>query len=250
MKGGRLSGAEQISRLQAFLRATAATGRDVVRVDPFTAYVDPHDELKYLNYAIPDDGASPSLETIERLRSAFRARARVPRLEWVAEAAPLVANALAAAGMREELATPLMTCTRSELRTPGVDADMARVSAEGALEVRNMQRVAFGQEPVEALAQAPSADQRTLFARIDDQVVAAAGWTAVIDGTSEVVGVATAEPFRGRGLAGALTAAAAEAAFREGAQLCVLSPGDEMAQRVYARAGFSRAATMLHWSDA
>lgn len=250
MKGGRLSGPVEIPRLQAFLRATAAAGRDVVRVGPFTAYVDPRDELKYLNYAIPDDGANPSLEAIEPLRSAFRTRARLPRLEWVAEAAPLLANALAAAGMREELATPLMACTRSELQTPRVDADIARVSAEAALEVRNVQRVAFGEEPVEALAQAPSADQRTLFARVDDQVVAAAGWTAVIDGTSEIVGVATAERFRGRGLAGALTSAAAEAAFREGARLCVLSPGDEKAQRVYARAGFSRAATMLHWSDA
>jgi hypothetical protein len=29
----------------------------------------------------------------------------------------------------------------------------------------------------------------------------------------------------------------------------VLSPGDETAMRVYERAGFSRVATMLHWSD-
>jgi hypothetical protein len=44
-------------------------------------------------------------------------------------------------------------------------------------------------------------------------------------------------------------AAAAAGAFAAGADVCVLSPGDEVAQRVYARAGFTRVATMLHWSD-
>jgi predicted GNAT family acetyltransferase len=84
---------------------------------------------------------------------------------------------------------------------------------------------------------------------VDGGVVAAAGWSRMIAGVSEIVGVATAEPFRRRGLAGALTAAAARAAFDEGAEICVLSPGDETAMRVYERAGFSRVATMPHWSD-
>ena len=46
-----------------------------------------------------------------------------------------------------------------------------------------------------------------------------------------------------------MTAAAARAAFAAGARLFVLSPGGGEAQRVYARAGFRGAATMLHWSD-
>ena len=76
-----------IAQLQAFLRATAAPRRDVVRVGPFDAYFDPDDELKYLNYAIPDDYASPSSEQIDSLRAAFRKRERLPRLEWIGEAA-------------------------------------------------------------------------------------------------------------------------------------------------------------------
>jgi ribosomal protein S18 acetylase RimI-like enzyme len=148
--------------------------------------------------------------------------------------------------MSQELATPLMACTPADLRTPDVEVEIEPVSAANALAVRNMQRVAFGQPPVDALAEAPS---RTLAGRIDSTIATAAGWTEVIGGVSEVVGVATAERFRGRGLAGALTAAAASAAFDEGAELCVLSPGDETAMRVYERAGFSRVATLLHWSD-
>ncbi len=64
-----------------------------------------------------------------------------------------------------------------------------------------------------------------------------------------MAGVATAEPFRRRGLAGVVTAAAARAAADAGARLLVLSPGDDGAQRVYARAGFRGVATVLHWSD-
>jgi hypothetical protein len=46
-----------------------------------------------------------------------------------------------------------------------------------------------------------------------------------------------------------VTAAASRAAFEAGASTCLLSPGDETALRVYARAGFQGVATMLHYSD-
>jgi predicted GNAT family acetyltransferase len=88
-----------------------------------------------------------------------------------------------------------------------------------------------------------------VLARVGGTPASAATWTAIVDATSEVAGVATAEPFRRRGLAGAVTAVAAREAFAAGATLCVISPGGDDAQRVYARAGFRRAATMLHWSD-
>ena len=236
-----------IEHLQAFLRASAASGREVVRAGPFQAFFDPDDDMKYLNYAVPDDGTSPTREDIEALRSAFRERDRLPRLEWVEEAAPAVVDALAAAAMQQELATPLMACARDELRIPDVDVEIVPASAADALDVRNMQRVAFGQPPVDSVSAETS--ERTLVGRVGGVLATAGSWTEVIGGVSEVAGIATAEPFRRRGLAGALTAAAAKAAFEEGAELCVLSPGDETALRVYERAGFSRVATMLHWSD-
>ena len=149
--------------------------------------------------------------------------------------------------MREELRTPLMTCDEAGL------ADLAL--PEGAslddLDVReavDLQRVAFHQAPL-----GPGDDLgegRVVLARVGGEPAAAATWTAVIDGVAEVVGVATAESFRNRGLAAVVTAAAARAAFAAGASLCVLSPGSETAQRVYERAGFRGAARMLHWSDA
>src|ERR671930_582113 len=107
-----------VARLQDFFRATAAAGRDVVHVPPFTAYFNPRDRLKYLNYAIPGGDVEPDVGSIERLRAAFQARERLPRLEWIEEAAPSVAPALAAAGMSEELRTPLMACAAEDLASP------------------------------------------------------------------------------------------------------------------------------------
>ena len=241
-----------ISRLQAFLCATAATGREVVAVPSFTAYLDPADPLRYLNYAIPEDGAEPPAAAIERLRKAFRGRDRLPRLEWIEEAAPRVAPALAAAGMREELRTPLMACEPAGLRDASADVPgltVAPVGEEDRRACANLQRVAFGEAPLQESEEPRKWSGGAVLARSHGVPVSAASWTPVVDGVSEVAGVATAEEWRRRGLAGAVTAAAAREAFAAGAVLCVLSPGNETAQRVYARAGFTRVATMLHWSD-
>lgn len=242
----------EVARLQSFLRTSAVHGREVVCVTPFTATFTPDEPLKYLNYAVPDDGAEPDADAIAGLREAFRARDRLPRLEWVEEAAPKVAPALAAAGMTEELRTPLMACAPEELVDPRTDVEELVVAPVGTADLReatNIQRVAFGGHPLEADEEPRQPSGGAVLARSGRTPVSAASWTPVVDGISEVAGVATAEDWRGRGLAGLVTAAAARAAFDAGAGFCVLSPGNNTAQRVYARAGFRRVATMLHWSD-
>jgi hypothetical protein len=244
-----------VRALQAFLRTSAGFGRRVLRVPPFTVTINRDDPLRFVNYAIPDDGARPGSAEIAGLREVFVRNDRRPRLEWVEEAAPDVAAALAAAGMVEELCTPLMACTAGELVAADPAVEGLAVAAVGDGDLRDLarvQRAAFGVEPLPA-DEPPSDPRRTgggaVIARVRSDPVAVANWTAVVDGASEVGGVATAAAWRRRGLAGVVTAAAARAAFSAGARLCVLSPGDDGAQRVYARAGFRRAATMLHWSD-
>jgi GNAT superfamily N-acetyltransferase len=241
-------------RLQSFLRKAAAAGREAARVPPFTAFFHPSEKLTFLNYAIADRAAAPSAAAVAELRRAFLARERVPRLEWLEEAAPRLAPALAAAGMREELCTPFMACAPTELLAPrpALDVAAAAVTDADVRELVDLQRVAFGQEPLAPDAQPP--DPRrfgggAVLARVSGEPVAAASWTNVIDGVSEIIGVATAAAWRRRGLGGLVTAAAASNAFAAGAELCVLSPGGETAQRVYAHAGFRRVATMLHWVD-
>ena len=245
----------EVARLQSFLRAVASPGRTVVEAPPFTAFLDPDDALRFVNYSIPADGAAPDAAAVERLRTVFRKHGRLPRLEWIEQAAPLVARALVEAGMREELRTPLMSCEPTDLVDANVGVEELTVAPVGEADLRetaDLQRVAFGDTPL-AASDEPR-DPRAhgggaVLARCAGEPLAVAAWTPIMDGVTEIVGVATAEPWRGRGLAGAVTAAGARAAFAAGASLCVLSPGDDLAQRVYARAGFAPVATMLHWSD-
>ena len=242
-------------RLQAFLRAVAIGERAVFDIPPFTAYVDTTDPLRFLNYAIPADGAEPDAGQIEQLRAAFRERDRLPRLEWIDECAPAVAGALASAGMAEELRSPLMALVAEDVVAAGADVPdltIARIGDADLREANDVQRVAFGDAPLAADDQPSDPRPRgggAVVARAGAELVAVAGWSKIVDGVAEVWGVATAEPWRGRGLAGALTAAASRAIFDAGASLCVLSPGNDTAQRVYARAGYRRVATMLHFSD-
>jgi ribosomal protein S18 acetylase RimI-like enzyme len=250
-----LAPVNEVRDLQAFLRTSAQRGRLAVRSAPFTVTIDERDALRYVNYAIPDDGAEPDAGAVEALRAVFRGHRRLPRLEWVEEAAPAVAAALEAQGMVEELRTPLMACTPDGLTGAPAASEGVRVAAVGDDDLHaaaDVQRVAFGMGPVPDDEAPPDPRRRgggAVLARVDGVPAAAATWTPVVDGASEVGGVATAERFRRRGLAGVVTAAAARAAFAAGARLCVLSPGGDEAQRVYARAGFRGAATMLHWSD-
>ncbi len=62
---------------------------------------------------------------------------------------------------------------------------------------------------------------------------------------TELVGIAVAEPARGRGVAAALTSATAALALARGARTPFLTPGDGVG-RAYARAGFATAAEMVH----
>jgi hypothetical protein len=52
------------SRIQSYLRFAASQQRDTERIGPFLATFSRHSANPYLNYAIPDDGAAPSLADV------------------------------------------------------------------------------------------------------------------------------------------------------------------------------------------
>src|SRR4051812_29270024 len=173
-----------VAALQAFLRTSAGRGRRVLRAGPFTVTIHPHDALRFINYAIPDDGARPDGAAVDALRDAFRAHDRLPRLEWIEEAAPEVAPALADAGMTEELRTPLMACSPSELVSAEGALDGLVVAVAGDADLRDLarlQRVAFGEEPP-AADEIPPDPRRggggAVLARVGREAVAAAGGAA------------------------------------------------------------------------
>jgi hypothetical protein len=78
------------ARIAAYLRAVAPMGRQTQRVGPFLATCTPTADNPYLNYAIPDDGASPTALEIAGHVDWYRDRRRKPRLEYVPSVAPAV----------------------------------------------------------------------------------------------------------------------------------------------------------------
>ncbi len=236
-------------RVQTSIRSVNAAEREAIGAGPFTLYRNPASDHPYLNYAVPDPRAR-TWEGIEELRGAFAAHGLQPRLEFVAECAPGLEEALAAAGFELQDRLPVMTLAAGGLRAAPTPADvaLARVAA-GDPEVRALLEVAadaFGSDwPSDAQVEAYGG--RGVLARAEGEPAGAAFFSPVAEGVSELAGIGVRERFRRRGIAAALTAAAATAAFGAGAQLCFLTPGDGGAERVYERAGFARAGTtMVH----
>jgi GNAT superfamily N-acetyltransferase len=246
------------SSIQQYLRSSLSGGlRDVERVGPFVAGFDRSSENPYRSYAVPDDDAEPTAAAVAALRAAFERRGRVPRLEYLPAAAPAVEAALRACGFVLEAALPLMTSAPGEtpalaapegveLVTPLTDAELR---AGGAVA-----NAAFG----DPAAPGPDDLERTrrMLAAGGIAVLArdlgsgeAVGWgvcTAPRDGTTELAGIAVRASHRRQGIAGAITAQLAREAFAAGVSTAFLTPGDDGAARVYARAGFAPRSRMLH----
>jgi ribosomal protein S18 acetylase RimI-like enzyme len=233
-------------RVQASIRAVNAAERDVVVAGAFTIYRSRASDHPYLNYAVPNAEAG-GWDRIDALREAFAAHGLAPRLEFVAECAPGLEEALAADGFELQGRYPVMTLPAEALReVPAPDGVViARILVGG--DVRTLLQTAaeaFGDGPPTE-AQLAGYGGRGLLARAGGEPAGAAFRSAVAEGVSELGGIGVRERFRRRGIAAALTAAAAAEAVADGAQLCFLTPGDDGAERVYARAGFARAGTTV-----
>ena len=136
-------------RLQAFLRERAALGRTVVEIPPSRPSSTRTTRSGNLSYAIPDGDVRLAPRPWNGF-DVFRAHKRLPRLEWVEEAAPHVADAPAGRHV-PELRAPLMTCAPAALVAAAStveDVEVSVVGRDGAREVANLQRVAFGQSPL------------------------------------------------------------------------------------------------------
>jgi ribosomal protein S18 acetylase RimI-like enzyme len=209
------------------------------------------------NYAIPLDFADPSSDDIAALINAFERRRRLPRLEFVPAAAPLVEPALLAAGFVVELRPPLMT------RRPPSDIQTLQpegfhlVFAKDDHALRDytiVQHEAFD-EPIVPGEISVAAHVRSL-ARGGCFVVAyhtptgepagAGSYMPPQTGVTEIVGIAVAPRFRRQGLAQTITTVLASKAFGAGCSMAFLSAAGEAQSEIYARAGFIRRMPMAY----
>ena len=241
-----------LERLHRHLCATASIERERIELASFLVTINRSEPLRFYNYALPL-GAPADRAAVEQLIAVFREHDRLPRLEWIEEIAPELTAVLAECGFEQELRTPLMACEPSSLVEPPMPAGATVAPlADLDLEARDdLTRAAFGEPP--RAAGTPARDPRArgcgiAVAHVGGELAAAATHSPVIEGVSEIMGVATAARFRRRGLGATVTATASRAAFDAGAELCVLTPGLEAAQRIFAAAGYETIATMLHWS--
>ena len=95
-------------RVQASIRTVNAAEREPIAAGPFTLYRNRSSDHPYANYAVPNAGAA-AWEGIDALRAAFAAEGLQPRLEFVAECAPGLEEALAADGFALQGRYPVMT---------------------------------------------------------------------------------------------------------------------------------------------
>jgi GNAT superfamily N-acetyltransferase len=223
---------------------------DVPRVGPFRLLLDAHTDNVWRNYAVPDDGATPTPTEVAALVAAFRERDRTPRLEYVPAAAPDVEPALLAAGFVVEGRPPLMACRPGDLAaTPAPDGIATELlgTDEDLLELAAVQNAAYGDpEPagphdVARLRRLRDGGGVVVAARDAGtrRIVGGGICSGPVDGVSELAAVATAEPYRGRGAATAVVVALATAAHAGGARLVWLEPAGEREAALYARAGFA-----------
>jgi predicted GNAT family acetyltransferase len=227
-------------RIQRYLRAVVGLEREPIAAGAFTLYVHPTEDHPFLNYAIPDEGAEP--DDGAALVAAARERGLVPRIEAVVSEAPWVREL---PGFDLEGDLRLMTCEQPVELDAAAELVVVQPGSEHVGPLLRAVMEAFGESE-------PSQERidnfrgRAVAALVDGEVVGGASWTRVLDDMTEVAGIGVREPFRRRGIAGALTAAATRQGLAEGARLAVLSPGHEGAARVYERAGFADASRIIH----
>ncbi len=240
------------STIQRSARVAAAHGRETERVGPFLATFTPGTDHPYLNYAIPDDGAAPAPDDVAALERAFAARGLVPRVEVLAGTAPAAEEGLQEASWAVEARVVVMTCAApSELAAPeGVELVVPRVEDQLDALVR-VQAEAFGEPPP---APGAGGEKQALLARGGQVVLALAGGEPAaggivvppVEGAAELAGLGVLERFRRRGIGAAVTAEATRRALAAGTRVVWLTPGDEGAERIYARSGFAEAGEMVH----
>jgi ribosomal protein S18 acetylase RimI-like enzyme len=252
-----------IAELQEYQRKAAAHTKQVYACAPFHLYFHPSDRFRFFNFAMPDHPIEVVTdEEFERLRAEFAARERTLRFEFLYEYTPKLRGILEGFGVPFESENPLLICrpeTWQEVSRPA-GLEIRRLTAESpdediAADI-NVGSRGFGDEGRDATP-ARVADMRRrlglgneyFLALVDGEPAGVGAYMVVLDGMTELVGIATLPEFRRRGIAAAVTAEMCRHAFEQGAATAFLTAADDDASRVYQRAGFRRVGTGLAYGE-
>ncbi|MEV0002878.1 GNAT family N-acetyltransferase [Micromonospora sp. NPDC050980] len=244
------------ARVQQCVVATLSARPAPVEVGPFVVGVDPTTTSPHINYATPRPGSAVTAADVTALVAAFRAAGRQPRLEYVASSAPGLEALLTAAGFVVEARHTYLVCRPDTLLTPPPPAEFDLVEPrtdDRRAALIGAQNEAFGGEPeaapadVARLRRQQEAGAVAIMAVTGSGACAGGGGAAPpADGVSEVAGIAVREPYRRRGLAGAITAGVTRRLFAAGAEVAWLEAGGADSWRVYRRVGYRPAGERLY----
>jgi GNAT superfamily N-acetyltransferase len=190
------------------------------------------------------------------LVTAYEARGRKPRLEYIPSVAPAIEPVLLAAGFEIEGRLPLMTCEAPVFASPpGIELVAPATEGEfrGVAEVQweaYEEREPMSDSAVAGLRRTADAGGVVVLARDAETGEPAGGGLCVApyDGVTELAAIGVREKFRRRGIAAAMAGWLTDAALANGMNLVFLMAHGADEARIYARAGFVEHGEVLHIS--
>lgn len=249
----------QIIQIHDQLRAALAAQLDAHTVADFTCFFNPDDDSTWSNSAIPNNAsAGNDPAAIQQLIDTFVTHKRTPKLEYIAEFAPNLADALANNGFTRDEVAPLMISTSKTFVAAKSVANLQinEVCDTAAMQsVVTIQRRAFGSPDAPAASTTEADEVRQRFhannfylAKLNGEPVGAGSLQLPYNGIAEVAGIATLTDHRRRGIASAMTSTIAQQAFDTGLDTLFIMAADQNVRRIYARLGFEDCGTILVYS--
>ena len=251
-----------LARLQEYLRFKAGQHHEVVPLLPFLLFFHETDTSPESNYAfLEGPGGDHLQDPLKKLPTLFTERHRIPRLQFIEESCKRLAQVLRSSGWTEQERSSVMICTPQTYQpAPHVSGlTIITLSQTSSIEeiCEGLDANALGFDPHAQPATLQEAEEfrrdlllsRAFTARLNGQLVGAGMFTDIHEEMTELVGIATLEAFRRRGIATALTAFMTQTAFSQGATLVFLIAANEQAGRVYERVGFRPQATFVVYEE-
>jgi ribosomal protein S18 acetylase RimI-like enzyme len=246
--------------VQTYLRRQARRGRIAQALAAFTVYTAATDDAADTPYAIPRRLTRIFRDAdLGELLAVFQRQNARPRVEFLVDLYPDLPERLASVEYQETWRQPVLLARLHDIQSPPLPAHVETITisrASSLEEVReNLDTNALGfDEPAGATeGQAESfraglVTSRAFTLRAEGRPVAGGMFEAIIDGVTELMGIATLPQYRRQGFAAYLTAAMAESAFAHGALLVFLCAVSEEAGRVYQRAGFRPCGSLVEYT--
>ena len=235
-----------VERLHTYLRSKANARGIIYQSSSFTVFGRTDDPAT--NIAIPNSSE------VDDAHDAFAfCKTKAVTIQFLDSYAPSLDAILRNNDFVETERLPALTCSPATLRLPPSVTNVRIEIQDSATPLDAIMGGLYANAkgfdasaPLPTIAEAEDfrrslVTSRAATAWLHEQPIGAGMFLEVQDGVTELVGIATLEAFRRRGVAAQLTAALTRTAFEHGVTLAFLTAASETAARVYTRVGYEPA---------